>query len=40
MMPKHSLYIMQGLTPREHEVKIIEKEAQDIYKIIYENITN
>ena len=28
MMPQLSLYILQGLTPQEHEVKIIEEEAE------------
>jgi radical SAM superfamily enzyme YgiQ (UPF0313 family) len=27
MMPQLSLYILQGLTPREHEVKIVEEEC-------------
>ncbi len=30
MMPQLSLYILQGLTPKEHEVKIIEEEITDI----------
>jgi len=30
MMPQLALYILQGLTPSEHEVKIIEEEAEDI----------
>ena len=30
MIPQLSLYILEGLTPSEHEVKIIEEEAKDI----------
>jgi len=30
MMPQLALYILEGLTPREHDVKIIEEEAGDI----------
>ncbi len=30
MMPQLALYILQGLTPAEHEVKIIEEEAEDV----------
>jgi hypothetical protein len=30
MMPQLALYILQGLTPRKHEVKIIEEEAENI----------
>jgi len=30
MMPQLALYILQGLTPPEHEVKIIEEEAENI----------
>jgi radical SAM superfamily enzyme YgiQ (UPF0313 family) len=30
MMPQLSLYILKGLTPREHEVKIIEEESESI----------
>ncbi|MBN2174015.1 MAG: B12-binding domain-containing radical SAM protein [Bacteroidales bacterium] len=30
MMPQLSLYILEGLTPPEHEVKIIEEEITDI----------
>ena len=30
MMPQLALYILQGLTPKEHEVKTIEEEAQPI----------
>ena len=28
MMPQLALYILEGLTPSEHEVKIIEEEAE------------
>jgi radical SAM superfamily enzyme YgiQ (UPF0313 family) len=30
MMPQLALYILQGLTPPQHEVKIIEEEAENI----------
>lgn len=30
MMPQLALYILEGLTPCEHEVKIVEEEAEDI----------
>jgi radical SAM superfamily enzyme YgiQ (UPF0313 family) len=30
MMPQLALYILQGLTPSKHEVKIIEEEAEDV----------
>lgn len=30
MLPELALYILEGLTPSEHEVKIIEEEAEDI----------
>ncbi len=30
MMPQLALYILEGLTPPQHEVKIIEEEAEDI----------
>ena len=30
MMPQLSLYILEGLTPSEHEVKIIEEESDNI----------
>jgi radical SAM superfamily enzyme YgiQ (UPF0313 family) len=30
MMPQLALYILEGLTPREHEVKVIEEEIDDI----------
>ncbi len=30
MIPQLALYILQGLTPPEHEVKIIEEETEDI----------
>jgi len=30
MMPQLSLYILEGLTPPEHEVKIIEEEITDV----------
>ncbi len=30
MMPQLSLYILEGLTPKKHEVKIIEEEITDI----------
>jgi radical SAM superfamily enzyme YgiQ (UPF0313 family) len=30
MIPQLSLYILQGLTPKIHEVKIIEEESEDI----------
>ncbi len=30
MLPQLSLYILQGLTPPEHEVKLIEEEVDDI----------
>jgi len=30
MMPQLALYILEGLTPPEHEVKIIEEETDDI----------
>jgi radical SAM superfamily enzyme YgiQ (UPF0313 family) len=30
MMPQLALYILEGLTPQEHEVKIVEEEAEDI----------
>jgi radical SAM superfamily enzyme YgiQ (UPF0313 family) len=30
MMPQLALYILEGLTPREHEVKIVEEEIDDI----------
>ena len=25
------LYVLEGLTPKEHEVKIVEEEMEDIY---------
>ncbi len=30
MMPQLALYILQGLTPPEHEVKVIEEETDDV----------
>jgi radical SAM superfamily enzyme YgiQ (UPF0313 family) len=30
MMPQLALYILQGLTPPEHQVKVIEEETEDI----------
>ena len=30
MMPQLALYILQGLNPPEHDVTIIEQEAEDI----------
>ena len=30
MIPQLALYILQGLTPPEHEVRIIEEETEDI----------
>lgn len=30
MMPQLALYILEGLTPPEHEVRIIEEEAEPI----------
>lgn len=30
MIPQLALYILQGLTPSEHEVRIIEEETEDI----------
>jgi len=30
MMPQLALYILQGLTPPEHDVKLIEEETEDI----------
>ncbi|MBN2729305.1 MAG: B12-binding domain-containing radical SAM protein [Bacteroidales bacterium] len=30
MMPQLALYILQGLTPKRHEVEIIEEETEDI----------
>jgi radical SAM superfamily enzyme YgiQ (UPF0313 family) len=30
MMPQLALYILEGLTPREHEVRIVEEEIDDI----------
>ncbi len=30
MMPQLALYILQGLTPQEHDVTIVEEEAEDI----------
>jgi len=30
MMPQLALYILKGLTPPEHEVKIVEEEVEDI----------
>lgn len=30
MMPQLALYILEGLTPKAHEVEIIEEEAEDI----------
>jgi radical SAM superfamily enzyme YgiQ (UPF0313 family) len=30
MMPQLALYILEGLTPREHEIKIVEEEVDDI----------
>lgn len=30
MMPQLALYILEGLTPTEHEVKIVEEEVEDI----------
>jgi len=30
MMPQLALYILEGLTPREHQVEIIEEETDDI----------
>ncbi len=30
MMPQLALYILQGLTPTEHDVKVIEEEAEDV----------
>jgi radical SAM superfamily enzyme YgiQ (UPF0313 family) len=30
MMPQLALYILEGLTPPEHEVKIIEEETEDV----------
>ena len=30
MMPQLSLHIIEGLTPQEHEVKIVEEEIENI----------
>ncbi|MBI4646737.1 MAG: B12-binding domain-containing radical SAM protein [Bacteroidia bacterium] len=30
LMPQMALYILKGLTPRKHEVKIVEEELEDI----------
>jgi hypothetical protein len=30
MMPQLALYILEGLTPLEHKVKIIEEEAEPL----------
>jgi radical SAM superfamily enzyme YgiQ (UPF0313 family) len=30
MMPQLALYILEGLTPREHKIKVIEEEVDDI----------